>query len=50
MVIAGVCLVLLPALFAYYAAGKERPLDPDEVRWLRRLKDRIHQDEILPYQ
>ena len=49
MVVAGVCLVLLPALFACFSTGKERPLDTDEVRWLRRLKDRIHHEEILPY-
>jgi hypothetical protein len=49
MLVAGACLVLLPVMLLIRIVGKERPLDSDEVRWLRRVADRMHREDILPY-
>jgi len=49
MVAAGICIIVA-LVFCWQLRKKERPLDPDEIRILRRLSDRIRSEQVHPFE
>ncbi len=49
MILSGACLAILLCAIVHRFRGKQAPLDPDEIRILRRLADRIRSEQALPF-
>jgi len=50
MIPAVVCVAVMLIAACRRIWGKQPPLDSDEIRILKRLADRIHSEQILPFE